>query len=387
LGVDANIIRALFLLLTLGDGTGFALYVVMWLIVPVSGDSISVGSRARADRRSVPLALSLALAAVGILLALAAVGVSPAAGLIWPVPIGIAGLVLIWRGAEGEEKVFLQGLAHQVSPSEPPSRRSRRVTAMRVVLGAALVLAGLVSVLVVRRPTFATVVALDGAVGVVIAGLLVIFGPWWLRLAHDLVVERRERVRSEERADMAATLHDSVLQTLALIQKEASDPREVTRLARAQERDLRSWLFEGKPPGSFDSSKASTVSEAVGVIERDVEDNHRVAVETVVVGDCSLTEELHALLGAGREAAVNAAKWSGALSVSLFVEVEPRQVSLFVRDRGKGFEPESVGEGHKGIAESIRGRMSRYGGKVVIRSTEGEGTEVELVMPRTEPRQ
>ncbi|MGD0321348.1 MAG: PspC domain-containing protein [Acidimicrobiales bacterium] len=386
LGVNANLIRGLFLLLILGDGTGFAIYVVLWLAIPMSGDSVSVGRRAVVNHGALQLALSMAIASGGVLIALAAVGVSPAAGLIWPVPISVAGLILVWRGAEGEEKAFLNELLHQVVSTEPTTRRSRRATTVRLVLGVVLVLAGVIGVVIVRRPTFATVATLDGAVAVIIGGLLVVFGPWWLRLAHELAVERRERVRSQERADMAATIHDSVLQTLALIQREAADSREVTRLARAQERDLRTWLFEGRPPGTFDSSQVSTVAEAVGVIEREVEENHRVSVEAVVVGDCSLADEQRALLGAGREAAVNAARWSGALTVSIFVEVEPGQVSLFVRDKGKGFDPDSVADGHRGITDSIRARMARYGGSVSIRSQLGEGTEVELVMPRAEGR-
>ena len=157
----------------------------------------------------------------------------------------------------------------------------------------------------------------------------------------------------------------------------------MTRLARAQERELRAWLFEGRPPGSFHDSEVTTVSQAVSVIVRDVEASHRVAVETVVVGDCALNGELRALLAAGREATVNAASWSGAPRVSIFVEVEPAQVSVFVRDRGQGFDPDAVGEDRRGIAESIRARMTRHGGSAVIRSVPGQGTEVELVMPRT----
>jgi signal transduction histidine kinase/phage shock protein PspC (stress-responsive transcriptional regulator) len=384
-GVEPNLIRALFVVLCLGDGTGLVLYVMMWLAIPVTGDSVSIGRRARDDRRALGLAISLALAALGILATLAAIGLSPVAGFIWPVPIGVAGLVLVWRGAEGEEQAFLQGLFYEAAPSDTQGSRRRR-TRLRVAVGVVLVLAGIVDVLEVRRPTFTTAAALDAAVGIVVAGLLVLFGPWWLRMARDLAAERRERVRSQERAEMAATIHDSVLQTLALIQREAADPREVIRLARAQERDLRSWLFEGRSPGSFDRSRVSTVSEAVGVIEREVEENHRVSVEAVVVGDCPLTEELGALLEAGREAVVNAARWSGVLTVSLFVEVEASRLSLFVRDKGKGFDPEAVGDGHRGIAESVRARMTRHGGTAHIRSAPGEGTEVELVMPRPEGR-
>ena len=223
------------------------------------------------------------------------------------------------------------------------------------------------------------------AVALVIVGFLVVFGPWWFHLARDLAEEHRERVRVQERADVASTVHDSVLQTLALIQRAAGNQREVTRLARAQERDLRAWLFEGRPPGSFDSAEITTVSEAINVIEREVESAHGVAVDGVAVGDCPLTDDLEALLAAGREAAVNAAKWSGQDRVSLFVEVEPAKVSLFVRDRGKGFDPTAVAEDRRGISQSIRARMERHGGSVTIRSGPDQGTEVELVMPRTDP--
>jgi signal transduction histidine kinase len=252
----------------------------------------------------------------------------------------------------------------------------------RVALGSALVVVGLGKLVASRHPSVATLTTVIAA-NVVIAGFLVVFGPWWLRLARALAVERRERVRTEERANMAATVHDSVLQTLALIQRAVGDPGEVTRLARAQERELRAWLFEGRPPGSFHGAEVSTVSEAVSVIERDVEASHRVAVETVTVGDCELTAELRALMAAGREATVNAATWSAAATVSLFVEVEPAQVSVFVRDRGTGFDPDTVGPDHRGIAESIRARVARSGGSATIRSGAGLGTEVELVMPRT----
>jgi signal transduction histidine kinase len=205
-------------------------------------------------------------------------------------------------------------------------------------------------------------------------------------VARDLAVERRQRVRTEERADMAAAIHDSVLQTLALIQRSSADPREVTRLARAQERELRAWLFEARPPGSFDAAEVKTLAQGVAVIEGDVEESHGAAVESVVVGDCDLTDELRALLAAGREATVNAAAWSGAPTVSMFVEVEPTRVSLFVRDRGRGFDPDTVDGDRRGISESIRARMARHGGTADIRSSPGEGTEVELVMPRTDAK-
>ena len=210
---------------------------------------------------------------------------------------------------------------------------------------------------------------------------MVVLAPWWLHIARDLVVERQARARAEERADMAARVHDSVLQTLALIQRRADEPRQVVQLARAQERELRSWLFSGRAPGSVDG-EGMTLEAGVGLIQREVEAQYGVAVEVVTVGDCELDDDLSALLAAAREATVNAVKWSGADVVSLFAEVEPTSVSLFVRDRGRGFDPEAVPEDRKGLAESVRARMARRGGTATVRSVRGEGTEVSLTMPR-----
>jgi signal transduction histidine kinase len=179
-----------------------------------------------------------------------------------------------------------------------------------------------------------------------------------------------------------------VLQTLALIQRRADQPQQVVALARAQERELRSWLFDGRPPGSIDEA-ATTLAGGVRLIQQEVEAQHGIAVEAVLVGDCPLDDDLAALLAAAKEATVNAAKWSGASVISIFAEVEPAEVSVFVRDRGTGFDPEAVPSDRKGVAQSIRARVARHGGKAAIRSTPGEGTEVSLTMPRTvtEPSQ
>jgi signal transduction histidine kinase len=189
-------------------------------------------------------------------------------------------------------------------------------------------------------------------VALVLAAIVVVLGPWWLRIARDLVVERQARVRAEERAEMAARVHDSVLQTLALIQRRADEPQQVIQLARAQERELRSWLFDGRAPGSMGEA-GLTVAAGVRLIQQEVEAQHGVAVEAVTVGDCELDDNLSALLAAAREATVNAVKWSGAQVVSIFAEVEPAEVSLFVRDRGRGFDPEAVPADRKGLAESV----------------------------------
>jgi len=213
----------------------------------------------------------------------------------------------------------------------------------------------------------------------------VLFGPWWLHLVRDLVAERQARLRAEDRADMAARLHDSVLQSLALIQRAADDPQRVVQLARSQERELRAWLFDGDTLGTA-GDQAATLAAGVRLVASEVEERHRVPVEIVTVGDCDLDDRLRALLHAVREATVNAAKWSGASAISLFAEVERATVSIFVRDRGCGFDPDVVGRDRHGIAESIQARMVRQGGRSEIRTSLGKGTEVALIMPRTSPR-
>jgi signal transduction histidine kinase len=248
-----------------------------------------------------------------------------------------------------------------------------------VLVATALLIGGLVALQV--RNAFHSAVRPLGGLLLIIAAIVTIFGPWWLRVARVLVVERQARARAEERAELAARVHDSVLQTLALIQRRADQPQQVVQLARAQERELRSWLFDGERPGSAGDHDASFAA-GVHRIQEDVEILHGVAVEVVVVGDCDLDDGLRAMLAAGREAAVNAAKWSGAPSLALFGEVEEQTVSLFVRDRGIGFDPAVVTDDRKGIAESIRGRMARQGGTVAIRSGPGAGTEVALSMHR-----
>ncbi|HWB73053.1 MAG TPA: ATP-binding protein [Egibacteraceae bacterium] len=195
-----------------------------------------------------------------------------------------------------------------------------------------------------------------------------------------LADERAQRIRSQERAETAAVLHDSVLQTLALIQRRSGDPAQVSTLARRQERDLRDWLFDaaapegGAPGGRF----ADALRRAAG----DIEDLHGLSVELVAVGDADLDDDLSALVAASREALANVAKHAGVDRVSLYAEVGGRAASVFVRDRGAGFDPTAVRGDRRGIAESIVGRLERHGGRAEVRSAPGEGTEVEMVLPR-----
>jgi signal transduction histidine kinase len=186
--------------------------------------------------------------------------------------------------------------------------------------------------------------------------------------------ERREKLLSQQQADVAAHLHDSVLQTLALIQRKADDPRAVVALARAQERDLRAWLYEdpAAPTSSLRAALEDTAAE--------VETLHGVPVEVVLVGDAALDDGLVAMVRAAREAMLNAARHSGAPAVDVFAEVEGRQVDVFVRDRGSGFDPDGVPADRLGLKGSVIGRMARHGGRATLRSAPGEGTEVHLSM-------
>jgi len=218
----------------------------------------------------------------------------------------------------------------------------------------------------------AKVALVAGLIGV--AGLALVVGPWVFRLASDLGAEREERIRVEERADVAAHLHDSVLQTLALIQKHADDGRTVARLARAQERDLRSWLYD--EGAAAESSLVAALRSAAA----EVEDAHGVPVEVVTVGDAVLSRELQPVVLAAREAMVNAAKHSGAAKVDVYAEAADGQVEVFVRDRGAGFDPAAVPTDRLGVRNSVVERMRRHGGTARVRTAPGEGTEVALTM-------
>jgi signal transduction histidine kinase len=214
------------------------------------------------------------------------------------------------------------------------------------------------------------------AVAATIAGLGLVFGPWAWRLVHQLAEERRERIRSQARTEMAAHLHDSVLQTLALIQRTDS-PRDMVALARGQERELRAWL--SRKPLRQENSVAGAIESSAASVEL----QFKVPVEVVAVGDARLDERLEPIVDATREATINAAKHSGAERISVYVEVEADTVAAFVRDDGKGFDPAAVAFDRRGIADSIHGRMERSGGTAVISSEPGGGTEVQLVLPMT----
>ncbi len=380
-GIDAMWVRIGFVLLAIASGVMVFVYAMAWLLIPMEGESDNIYSRAVSDRRGIR---TIAAILIPLLIAVQFITASlhvPFVGFLgWPTFLAIGVIVLIWRNAGESEKAFID---QDIVPllGTDTHGMGRRWLIARVVVGLLIGAVG-VAVLVEGHTTVAALRPVGGAV-LVIAASVVIFGPWWLSLVRDLIAERQARALAEERAQMAAHVHDSVLQTLALIQRSSDDPQHVVRLARAQERELRAWLFEGRPPGAI-GEDATMLAEGVGLLQRQVEADHGIAVQVVMVGDCPLDEALRALLDAAREATVNAAKWSGADQVSVYAEVEAETVMLYVRDRGRGFDPDAVPGDRQGIAQSIRARVTRFGGSAVVRSAPGEGAEVQLSMPRRE---
>jgi signal transduction histidine kinase len=377
-GYDVTAVRIVFgLAILLTYGVLAMAYVAAWLLIPAVGADRTIGSKAMTDKRGIGLAFGLASVLAIALGVASALDITWLSTLAFQLIVCAVGLVLIWRNAAPSERDKLRRLGDPLFGLAGAGRKRHPV--LRALLAVALLVGGL-GALVSGHKSYELVQPLAGLI-LIIIGLAIGLGPWWMRIARDLAHERQSRIRAEERADMASRVHDSVLQTLALIQRKAGDPQQVVQLARAQERELRGWLFDGVAPGSMEG-KVTTFAAGVRLIQQEVEAKHGMTVEAVTVGDCDLDDDLNAVLAAAREATVNAAKWSGADVVSLFAEAEPTGVTVYVRDRGKGFDPEAVPGDRKGLAESVHARMVRRGGTADVRSAPGDGTEVSLTMPR-----
>ncbi|WP_051989778.1 ATP-binding protein [Gordonia soli] len=362
LGVDAFRVRVVFVVLAALAGAGVAAYGLLWFFCPQGSDTASPRPGERRQAYGLAIIALVAMSVVGF----AAAG-TPAAQLI-PLVVVAIGAGLVWREFD----------TSRIAPRTP------LLTWTRLGGGALLVIGGLVVIVLANNQGFGGFGTTIVAVIATLFGVVLLTVPLWMRMWRALNEERSARIRNAEREEIASHLHDSVLQTLALIQKQAGRPEEVARLARSQERELRSWLF-GDP-----AQRQGSLSAAMQSVGAEVEDAYGIEVEVITVGDLRPDEEPHgadarrwpALIGATREALVNAAKHSGERTVDVYCEVGDDAVEVFVRDRGKGFDPGVVDDDRQGIARSIRARMERADGQVEIDSTPGRGTNVRLTMAR-----
>jgi signal transduction histidine kinase len=385
LGAPVLWLRVFFVVAAAFGGLGVFLYAGLWIMLPSDSrfeagtpgaESASRGGRRPGRvRRLADAGPTIALAALAFGGILVLQGLLGAGAVFWPIVIGLAGLALLWRQADEAQRERWLDSTGRLDPVRVVFGSGGWASYARVAAGVLLV--GIaVAVIGFNGASFgqARIALLAALFGV--GGLALVVGPWVLRLASDLTAEREERIRTQERADVAAHLHDSVLQTLALIQKSSHDPTIVARLARAQERDLRSWLYAGE------STDERSLAGALRSAAADVEDAHGVSVDVVAVGDCDLDEPLRPIVQATREAVTNAAKHAGTGRVDVFAEVTEGAVDVFVRDRGAGFTLDDVPVDRYGVRRSILDRMTRHGGTAEVRSGPGEGTEVRLHLPR-----
>ncbi len=368
LGLNVKYVRLAFVLATVAGGAGIAAYLFLWALTPQSLAGVAApGTEDEAAGRPVNesvrhLVIGLALLVIGGAVFAQQNGINLRLGVLLPLLTVAGGAVLAWSQLDDAErgKWLVRGGADQ------------RAGLVRLGIGVALATIGVV-VLATQGRGLAGFWDVGIAAVAVLAGAALIAAPWGVRLWGDLRDEQAQRIRETERADIAAHLHDSVLQTLALIQRKAGDPGEVTRLARAQERELRGWLYAG-PRGS-QASLASAVTE----VAHEVEDLHGTPIELVITGDRPLDVGGTALVQAVREALLNAVR-HGAPPVSAYVEVGSEGVEAFVRDHGPGFDVDAIPADRFGVRKSILGRMARHGGSAALRRLE-RGTEVTLSLP------
>jgi signal transduction histidine kinase len=378
-GIDPVVLRVAFAVATVASG-GLALiaYAAAWAVLPAEGaprrSRRRQGLRLAAGWR---VAVGAGLVTLAALLAFRELGIWWSDALVWPLVLAASGATLLWRqsraGAARDEPIAAVG--RERAPTQPEERRSRLADLYRGGFGAALVVGAALLFLSTNDALGAPRDVVLAALAALLA-LALILAPFLWRLGRNLATERAERIRSQERAELAAHLHDSVLQTLTLVQKRADDPRQVTQLARRQERELRSWLFDGRA-----SRSATSLAGALETAAAEIEDAHGVPIEVVAVGDAVLDETGQAVVGAAREALTNAAKFAADSGpIAVYAEMSENRIQVFVRDRGEGFDPDAIPADRRGVRESIVGRMARHRGSAVVRSSPGGGTEVELAV-------
>ena len=359
LGVEAAVIRVSFVLLALAGGWGLVLYAMAWILFAVKQPS-SVLARSPRPKGASAFHRYLAVAMIVLGLVLAASNSSFFVGrVVYPAGFVVTGFLVAWTRHRNDD-----GLS----------------AVLRILAGVTIGLGGMLAFITLSSTNLLDALFVMILAFAIVAGVGLVAAPSLARIGSDLDEERQNRVRADERARVAAHLHDSVLQTLALIQRHANDPVRTAQLARHQERELRNWLYAtpaSTTPGTV------RLGEALDRMADEVDADHGVPVKVITVGDGSDLPEgrIDALVSATKEAAVNAAKHSGAKKVDVFAERYDDRIEIFVRDTGTGFDPADTGADRRGISESIVGRMERAGGTAAVHSEAGVGTEVELMLP------
>ncbi|HEX6888397.1 MAG TPA: PspC domain-containing protein [Candidatus Nanopelagicales bacterium] len=384
-GQPAWIFRAAFVVGLLLAGAGAVAYALMWLLLPLRTAPLGApsvgrpagrpGAAPRTASLDLPGVLGIVALGLGVLLALAALGLPVRVSLWAPLILVGGGVVVLWRQGD-DARATARALQAEPAPIEAPRLGELRGLDAgmwgRLLVGAALVVLGIAGMVIPRIDLLDAAQALV-AVGVLVGGLVLIALPWLSAWSARRQAERAAAIRAEERAQMAARVHDSVLQTLTLIQRRADDPVEVARLARTEERHLRSWLYA---PAGPSGSLAKALADVVAATEADYD----ARLELVTVGDVVVDDRVGALVGATREAVVNAAKHAGA-PATVYAEVTDGEVEVNVKDRGRGFDPQRIEPDRHGVRESIVARVEAVGGRATVRSAPGEGTEVRLQLP------
>ena len=385
LGWPLMVVRIAFVALATFQFIGVIAYGALWLLLPPGSTEKAPGlesaSRAGLRDQSKPkrridwgMLLALIALGVGLLWIMQNTGLGISSQLFWPVAFACAGAALVWRQADSEQQKRWRAEAGGRAWLAPFVARGGWPALVRVIVGLGLVGAAF-GIVIAQQGQISHLPEVMAMTMLALTGLAIVLAPWLHRSRSALNQARAEKVRADARADMAAHLHDSVLQTLAMIQRQAEDPKAVQQLARRQERELRNWLYD-------DELHEATLKAALTAAAAEVEDERGVPVELVTVGDCDTSDPIQALVRAAREAMVNAAKHSGAEKIDVYAEVDEDSVEVFVRDRGNGFDADAVAEDRMGVKGSIIDRMARHGGTATIRSAPGDGTEVRLEIKR-----
>ena len=384
LGWPVLVIRIVFVVL-MTQFIGVLAYGALWLLMPPESTGAAPGlesaSRAgmrdqRRLHRRIDWGMLLALTALGagLLWITQSSGLGVSSQMFWPVAFACAGAALVWRQADSAQQKRWRAEAGGRAWLAPFVARGGWPALVRVIVGLGLVGAAF-GIVIAQQGQLEKLPEVLAMTTLALAGLGIVLAPWLHRSRTALNQARADKVRADARADMAAHLHDSVLQTLAMIQRQADDPKAVQQLARRQERELRNWLYG-------DVLHEESLRAALIAAAAEVEDERGVPVEVVMVGDCDTSDAVQALVRAAREAMVNAAKHSGADKIDVYAEVDDERIEVFVRDRGRGFDLDGVAEDRMGVTGSIINRMARHGGTATVRSAPDDGTEVRLEITR-----